>query len=340
MRPVAEQRPLDPRLEEIPGPQRQRRHARPAGLGVVADELQRLVGVLGAVDVVGVLRRLVREVDEAVAGPQVRRAAAVRPRRALDEAQDVLAVVQQQQVAAAGELGRQGVELAVPVDLVEPHVRVAEERPAGAAVDPVGDERAVGVGEPERRGGAVGGGQRLGDLGVDRLVLHRVRIGEARDPAGDVEHLVRAVGRGALLAVRRALAAERLDEQPGALVAPRRAVVPGGRRDGVDQEHVGVDRRGVGVGDRGVGVGRRLPAVLQALHQPVDERPVVARRPAGRGRRQRVGRARAEDPPRPRGHREPAAERQPAGEDLATGEGGHAPGNGSCLGEVTPIPLP
>ena len=56
------------------------------------------------------------------------------------EALDLRAVVVHEQLVVARDRREVRVQLAVPVDLVEAHVREAEERPARAAADAVGDQ--------------------------------------------------------------------------------------------------------------------------------------------------------------------------------------------------------
>ena len=139
--PVGADDVLHPRAQQAVVLGRQQRHPGAHGLLVEEDEVARLARVLGAVEVERMRRRPVRQVVEPVAGPEVGRAARrQRARDAVAEPRHLRAVVVDQQLVVAGDGRGVRVQLAVPVDLVEAHVREAEERAARGTADAVGDQ--------------------------------------------------------------------------------------------------------------------------------------------------------------------------------------------------------
>ena len=186
--PVGADDVLDPCAQQAVVLRRQRPHPGTHRLLVEQDEVAGLARVLGAVEVEGMGRRPVRQVVEPVPGTEVGRAARCQGARdAVAEARDLGAVVVDQQLLVAGDGRGMRIQLAVPVQLVEPHVGVAEERAARGAADAIGDQVDRLLRESQRVAGPPRVHERLGDLRVDRLVHRRVARAEALDPSGVVE---------------------------------------------------------------------------------------------------------------------------------------------------------
>ena len=183
----------------------------------------------------------------------------------------------------AGQVREVRVELGVPVDLVEQHVRVAPLGVARAAPGDGEDRGAPGGGEAERAAGGPCLVERLGDLRVDRDVvgLRAVELGGPADGA---------MARGRASVARHRRVGHVVDEPPRALVRAGRAVAVMARGERVDDEHVRVRARGGALPVRDVRPAPLVPRGLQPDHDPVRDRPVV-----GVAERRAVGGARLGD---------------------------------------------
>jgi hypothetical protein len=202
---------------------------------------------------------------------------------AVDEAHELPAQVALEVDRVAGGEGRGVVDLAVPVDLVQPQRRIAPVRALGDAAQAILHLHLHGRVDPERVARDPRHREAVGDLAVHHQVLRRPLVAHRGDPAG----LVRlAAGRriGHRLDPRRGLHELRRDAAPPP-VLPRGALVAaqGGCR--VHEQHVGVehrvDRRGAGL----VAVERRAPRVVEPPRELVGEVPValLVPRQSGRG---------------------------------------------------------
>ena len=344
MGPVAEQHALDPGPQHVAVAARQGRHPDGAGAGVPEQEVHGDVGVLRRVEVEGVARRAGGQVVEPITGTEVRRAAVARasapvreprPVHAGDEAAHVQVVVAAQQRRVAGHRRGMREDLSVPVDLVEPDVGVAEEGSVGAALHDVGHALRVAGREAQDVARAPGAGQPFSDLGVDRLLHARAGRVQARQPAADVEHLVRPRRVRALAPRRRVAHAARQRAGPAVRAGGAPMVAQRGHR--VDRQQRGVDGR-LGLPADAVAAVAVVPQVVQALGDRVDEGPVPRLGEAGPGAGGGAGAARRREQAQGgRGERRAGGEARATGHEIAAGEhGGHAPTVGHARAREQP----
>ena len=161
------------------------------------------------------------------------------------------------------------------------------------------------------------------------------RRAHARQPAADVEHLVRPRRVRALAPGRRLahpLASVRA--RSSARAAPRWSRSAATR---MDRQQRGVDRR-LGLAADAVAAVACVPQVVHALGDRIDEGPVAGLGQAGAGRRGGAGGGRGDQPQRGRGHRGTDGQARRAGNEAATGDANrHGPtiGPAGC-GEQPP----
>ena len=219
---------------------------------------------------------------KAPARAQVRdRPRAADPFRARAPAVELLLELRRPALRVVGGDGRPHVQLEVPVDLVQAHVRVAVEHALRRALDAVDDQPGGVRAQPERVAGEPCARERLGHLRVDRDVLSAPAV-DLPHPARGVDLRRRArVRRARALSRRRVLERGSLNQPFGdplraRVVARRPAGVADLGRDRVGGEHR-ARRPDVGA----VVAGPLVIALLGGRHRPVRERPVVGGGPAG-----------------------------------------------------------
>ena len=258
MGPRAGEEPRYPGAQAAHRRARERAHAEPQRFLVVAQGVYDDVGVLGRV-----------EVDAGRAGParvivELEAAAEVRPIPGAKAAR-LTTIFVPEQIRAAGHRRGRRVHLGVPVDLIG-HAHVPPCGAAGAGGQQPLDPGRRLAREPERRPGAPGRRQRLGDLRLERRVLALDAVKVPR-PARR-----QSAGRGGAEPRRRGRQA--VDEHAGAGVLAARAAVSllGGDRVGEQQGAVDTHRRDAAKDVRGA---LRIPPRVETRHQVVREGPVV-----------------------------------------------------------------
>ncbi len=174
-------------------------------------------------------------------------------------------------------------EVRVPVELVQPDARVAEEpRPRGQA-DRVADRALVLGRQSHDVAGLPRRLQALRDLAVDRDMLVAREVLRVREPAGHVELVVRR--RDVRGLDEGGIAREGTDERGDALVVSRWADMPGDRRERVHLEHVGQQARA-------------HPAVRHRVRLALGDARVARSRSRAGPRSSRGARPRAQPGPR------------------------------------------
>ena len=242
VREIGRQRPLGPRPQDL-ALLRAELDAVGLRLAQVAQRVQDDARVLVGLDVLRRVEPGQRVAVKAPARAQVRdRPRAADPFRARAPAVELLLELRRPALRVVGGDGRPHIQLQVPVDLVQAHVRIAVEHALRRALDAVGDQPGGVRAEPERVTGEPRARERLGHLRVDRDVLPA--------PAVDLPHPARGVDLRGRARVRRARALSRrrvlerrslnepLGDPPRARVIARRpAGVADLGRDRVGGEH-------------------------------------------------------------------------------------------------------
>ena len=229
VRPVRRQRAFHERAQGPGLTLGNRPHALSPRLVVVVDRVEHDVRVLGRLDVLLRAGALERIAMEAVARTEIGYPpGSRRPLRAVQETHQLLPVVAAQQRRVAGHADRARLQLGGEVDLVQPHVRVAEERRPRDGAHRLNHPRDQRLGQPQRLARAPRVVQSAGRLGVDRQVHRGVEARHARDPSGSMDLGLRAwvgVLRGASDG-ERARGATRTGARPAVPRARRSARAP------------------------------------------------------------------------------------------------------------------
>ena len=176
-----------------------------------------------------------RQVVEAVRRAQVRdRRAGHRLRDAVDEPPQLLEQLRVQSPAGPPTTAAAEYMRAYQLTWFSRSAGQRQNEPCGGRDDPVGDQVAVDAEHVPR---APRDRQRPGDLGVHDQVLDAAAV----QPVAPARH-VALRARGRLRHPRRPVA-QRVDQRPRPVVAPRRAGVPRQRRRRVREQHVRVEHR-------------------------------------------------------------------------------------------------